>query len=275
MPFTPATAQTSWESAAEAAGRLWDRVLAEVDGLDDAAWASSTPCPDWSVRDLVAHLAGIQTGFDGGPQPAPPPGWTPPAGATPIDAWTAAGVAARSDRSTRELLDELRAARDGHIARLHAADPDATANGPTGPTTERGLFVNRVWDVWLHLQDLRDALGREVEADDMSAEAGYAAEYALGLVPWLFVKRAGAGDGACLRVTVTAPLDHDGVLAVEAGRARWSSDADPGDDLVRAAPGALALLTVGRGTPQRWRDAGALEWSGQLGRDFVERARIF
>jgi uncharacterized protein (TIGR03086 family) len=37
-----------------------DGFTARLDGLPDDAWASPTPCTDWTVRDLVAHVVGTQ-----------------------------------------------------------------------------------------------------------------------------------------------------------------------------------------------------------------------
>ena len=97
----------------------------------------------------------------------------------------------------------------------------------------------------------------------------------LNAVPWMFVKRAGAHEGATLRVSLGPPLDHDNVLSVVNGRAGWDPDADPGDCAIVATPAAFTLLLARRGTPQRWRDEGVLSWTGPRGAEFVERAEMF
>jgi uncharacterized protein (TIGR03083 family) len=261
---------------ADAAGALWDRVIELADGLEPAAWARPTPCPGWSVQDMLAHLSGIQVGFDAGVDLPVPEGWSPPAGDDPIAAWTEAGVAARRTWEREEVLTELRAARAGHVARLAAVrDWSAETVGPRGVTTEDGLLQVRMFDIWVHLQDLHEALTLDMDADDASAAAVMAHRFVLERVPYLFVKRAGAQEGATMRLTLGRPLDVDTVLAVRGGKGVFEPDADPGVCAVTGSPAALTLLCAGRGEPDRYRSAGLLDWSGPRGVEFVERARLF
>lgn len=271
---------------AAVARALWDRVQARVATLDDADWQRPTPCPGWDVKDLVGHLGGIQRFFDhGGAQPSPPDGWTAPAGMHVRDVWTEAAVAARRDWTPQAVRDELAAATDGHVARLEGTtDWAAPTPGPVGETSEDGLFAVRCFDVWVHLQDLALALAsqagaeagsRPVDLPDVSAAALVAHRYVLGLLPWLFGKKAGAREGATLRVRLGAPLDHDAVLAVGGGRAGWDPNADAGDCVVEGDPGALTLLLCGRGDPGYWREQGLLDWAGPRGEDLVMRGRLF
>jgi uncharacterized protein (TIGR03083 family) len=259
---------------AAAAGALWDRVIALAEGVDDRAWTRETPCPGWSVQDMLAHLSAVQVGFDAGIDLPTPQGWTPPS--DPQSAWTESGVVARRSWDRAAVLTELREARAGHVARLSAVrDWSAQTTGPLGPTTEEGLLQIRLFDLWVHVQDLREALGLDIDADDTSTAAVLAHTFVLDRVPYLFVKRAGAVDGATMRLVLGAPLDFDSVLEVSGGRARFNPEADPGSCSVTAAPAALTLLCAGRGDPERYRSAGLLEWTGPRGEEFVERARLF
>lgn len=147
--------------------------------------------------------------------------------------------------------------------------------GPAGPTTHDGLFHSRAFDVWVHVRDLREALGEPLDLTDACEGAAAAHNFVLGLLPWMFAKRAGAPEGATMRVALGTPLDHDSVLCMRDGRATWDPTADPGDCALTGLPAALTLLVAGRGSPQRWRDAGALNWDGNRGEEFVERARLF
>jgi uncharacterized protein (TIGR03083 family) len=261
---------------AAAAEGLWDRVLAQVDALADDDWDRPTPCPDWSVHDVVTHLAGVQTGFDGGPTVAPPPGWEPDPAHTPVEAWAEAGVAARRSWDRGRVRAELAAALAGHVARLQAVtDWSAPADGPIGRTTEDSLFGVRMFDVWVHLQDLRAALELPPEADDTSDAARAAHGYVWGLVPWLFARRAGAQEGATMRLALGAPLHVDTVVEVSDGKGRLNPAADPGICSVTGSPAGLTLLATGRRPPAALRASGLLDWTGPRGAEFVERARMF
>jgi uncharacterized protein (TIGR03083 family) len=261
---------------AEAAAGLWDRVVDEVAGLSEADWERPTPCEGWRVHDLIGHLSGLQVQFDTGESVGPPEGWEPDPSLPPMDAWTGAGVAARRDWLREDLLTELRRARNGHVDRLSKVeDWSVPADGPIGRTTEDGLFQVRMFDVWVHLQDLRVAVGEDVEDQDISPAAAVAHGYVWGLVPYLFVKRVGAQEHATLGLRFAAPLDVDTVVEVSMGRGRLNPEADPGSCSVSGAPAGLTLLATGRRTPEALREDGLLDWSGDLGTSFVECARLF
>ena len=256
---------------------LWAAVMEVVEGLDAADWDRVVPaCPAWTVTDLVSHLGALQSLLNGDPQPEAPADVDVPQGASVFDHAMAAPIAARRDWTREQRLDELRQAIAAHLATLEATTDWLSATpGPVGTTTKDGLFKVRAFDIWVHLQDLREAVGQRVDVEDESDGAATAHQYVLGLVPWMFVKRAGAQEGATLRVALGSPVNHDSVLNVVNRRAAWDPTADPRDCLVIGSPGALTMLLSGRGTPEQWRDAGALEWAGSRGEEFVERARLF
>jgi uncharacterized protein (TIGR03083 family) len=261
---------------AQVAAELWDRVLAEVRGLSGAQWARSTPCSDWDVHDLVGHLSGVQVALDLGRWLPAPAGWMPSPGVTALDQLTATAAAARRAWAPQRLLEELGEARASHVQRLKSVvDWEAKTVGPTGPTTEDALYRTRLYDIWVHLQDLRVALGAPVEADDTSAAAAVAHAFVWERVPWLYAKRARAPEGSTLGFKLAPPLAVEDVVELQAGRARFNPSADPGSCRVEGSPAALTLLVSGRGDPARWRAAGLLDWEGSRGEEFVERARLF
>ena len=264
-------------SRAEAMAGLWEQVTGVAEVLGENDWGRPVPwTPAWTVADLVSHLAGLQSGLNGEPQPEAPSGWEPPADGSPFDHAMAGPIEARRSWTPPQRLEELRRASAGHVAALErTTDWLEVTQAPVGPTTQDGLFRMRAFDVWVHLQDLREALGQPVGLDDVSEGAAAAHNYVLGLLPWMFVKRAGAQEGATMRVALGAPLHHDNVLHVTEGRATWDQTADPGDCSLTGLPAGLTLLVTGRGTAQRWRDEGALAWTGPRADEFVERARMF
>lgn len=120
-----------------------------------------TDCPGWTVLDQVAHVAGAEAMVSGEPRPD-------------VDvshhahvrhefgALMESYVEARRGRSLEEVLDEL----EEHLEqRLHSHTPETgwethTVEGPFGPTLWPDLLAIRAFDVWVHEQDLREALGR-------------------------------------------------------------------------------------------------------------------
>jgi uncharacterized protein (TIGR03083 family) len=124
-------------------------------------------CPQWSVREIVAHLAGAAADFVAGNFPGPD---------MPLECWTAIQVAKREGRSLEELLAEW----DGLAAIL--ADRLAEGQAPEGP------LIN---DIVTHEQDIRGAVAMPGGCD----APGY--EYALArFVRFLGDRIETAGLGA-------------------------------------------------------------------------------
>ena len=133
MPELPPTrdATASAEDPVAAWREAFDRVCALVERLDDAELEVPVPaCPDWTARELLAHMVGLGVDVLAGDEPD-----------DHNSAWTQRQVDARRDRSAPELLDEWRRVADDLVGwmRTHGSRP-----------------LN---DVVIHEQDLRGAVG--------------------------------------------------------------------------------------------------------------------
>lgn len=107
------------------------RVSSLCSDLDEGP--SVPGCPDWSVRDLIAHLSGLASDVVAGNIDG-----------YGTDQWTAAQVTQRSGRRMRQLLDEWTTA----LARME-------------PTFDEIPRIVQVWmlvDAATHEHDVRDAL---------------------------------------------------------------------------------------------------------------------
>jgi uncharacterized protein (TIGR03083 family) len=157
-----------WMTASEVEYRRIGALLADL-GEDD--WTSRTDCPDWNVRDLVAHLVGNaemsasmremrrQQKLGRRLRPDGPE----------IDGMTAVQVHERADVPPEKLLRDLadvapRAVR----ARGRIPAPVRAIPIPFGPplgTRPLGYLMGRIYtrDAWMHRIDLARATGRPLE----------------------------------------------------------------------------------------------------------------
>ena len=109
-------------------------VTALATDLDDDELATTVPgSPAWTVRDVIAHMAGVPmdviTGrMDGAPSPE----------------WTARAVDERAGLQVADLVTEIRDNTD----RLVEAVADSPAPAP-------------IWDIAVHHADLHEALGKK------------------------------------------------------------------------------------------------------------------
>jgi len=165
---------TTPASAGVAYAGIRRRVNELVGGVGDRLGDTVPACPQWRVRDLVAHLAGVVDDVLGGRLEG--------AGS---DHWTDAQVVARRDRDVDELLAEWNA----QATQLEGV---LDSFGPPG----RQLVMDAV----THEHDLRGALGAPGERDSDAVVIGldwlasaYQGAAAAGGLPGL---RIVATDGA-------------------------------------------------------------------------------
>ncbi|MGO1167050.1 MAG: maleylpyruvate isomerase family mycothiol-dependent enzyme [Janibacter sp.] len=132
--------------------------------------------PGWTVRDVLAHLAHLESEAAGMEQPAGGrvDDVEPKRNQPMPTAITQAGVTARRERSAAELLEEFEtacAARRERLADLDASDPKAPAPGFAGGLGwDIGTWLrNRPIDLWVHEQDIRVATGRPVATTEVGA----------------------------------------------------------------------------------------------------------
>lgn len=147
-------------------------LLGVLDSLTPADWGRGTPCPGWTVHDLVLHLLGDDLGVlsilrDGHVAPLP-------AGASladAIDALNDAWIKAASGRFSPRILRDMLAWSGDETHRFFASEA-WDASSPMGVSwagTGRSPHVLEVareyTERWLHQQQLRQTLGIELLRD--------------------------------------------------------------------------------------------------------------
>ena len=150
----------------DALAEVWARLDDLLAGLDERSWSAPTPLPGWDVKAVVAHVIGTEAMLLGEP--------TPDVEIDPaefqhvrndIGRFNEAWVASMADASPAERADALprpapRARLGGARRDTYQADWDAEGFTPAGQDTYGRFMRIRVFDCWLHEQDIRDAVGR-------------------------------------------------------------------------------------------------------------------
>ncbi|MQY19070.1 TIGR03086 family metal-binding protein [Nocardia macrotermitis] len=126
------------ERAFEAVGQLIARI-------EPGQWAAPTPCTDWTVRDVVGHLVGLNLVFTAlltdGPMPDRQ---ADPLGADPLAAYRTSAAAVTAAFGAPGVLER-------------------TFTGPLGDATGAGRLRIRIADLLTHAWDLARATGIRVE----------------------------------------------------------------------------------------------------------------
>lgn len=157
---------------------LWEQasqdLLAVLRDLGDDDW-DRPALPGWTVQDVLAHLAHLESEAAGMPQPEGGEIDVESRANQPMPTdLTHVGVEARRGRSAAELLNEFETAcarRRGVFAGLDLTDPSQPAPGIVGALgwDLATLLRNRPIDLWVHEQDIRRATGRPLTTTGVGA----------------------------------------------------------------------------------------------------------
>jgi uncharacterized protein (TIGR03083 family) len=203
----------AWQSAASG-------VIALGESLTEAQWQAQTPCPGWSVADVVAHCIDVEEVVGGCPRPDHQVDLTAlPHARGPIGELTEIGVDYRRGRPSTDLLAEFRSVVEERRRQLDRTPQDAEVMGPflASMPIER-LLRMRTFDLWVHTQDIRAAVGRDGDWDTPGAVIAF--QQMTRAIPFAWARNAKAPTGATVRVQVTGPDLTADVSAIVDGDGR-------------------------------------------------------
>ncbi|MCX4235583.1 maleylpyruvate isomerase family mycothiol-dependent enzyme [Streptomyces ortus] len=247
----------SLQSYADAWTHSIDAISDLVSPLMEGEWNRRTPCPGWSVRDIVSHVIGLDCEALGDPRPIH---------TLPRDLYHVTNehqrymemqVDVRRHHTAPEMTSELEYTiiRRNRQLRNESRRPDALVRGPLGTeVTLEESMRNRAFDLWVHEQDLRTTLGRPGNLD--SPGAYVARDVLLARLPKVVAKDAGAPANSAIVFDVHGPVEFLRTVRVDADGV-GSIDGSP--SLGPAATLALDWetyfrLACGRVTPEAVAD---------------------
>jgi len=206
----------------------WDSLDRLLTGLSEQQWQTPTPLPGWTVHNVVAHIIGTESVLHGISTPE-----------ADIDVSTLAhvrndvGVANEcwvrhlSTESEPELQDRFRsitADRRKRLTEMSDDDWNAPTLTPVGPESYGRFMRVRLFDCWMHEQDIRDGVGRPSPDAELSGPAGRLALDEIAATMGYVVGKLGkAPDGSRVAIELTGPLTRTIRVAVD-GRARVVDD---------------------------------------------------
>ncbi len=249
----------------------WTSLAEACHDLSGTEWGLPTECPGWDVKDQLSHLIGIERALMG----EAPPVWDGPLGdhvkndfAARNETWVAVrraepgpAVHAEFVEVTRDRLRTL----DGLTEEQWAA----VGWSPVGEVPYAVFMEVRVFDSWVHEQDVRLALDRPGGSGNLASALSL--DRVQGAMPFVVGKQAGCADGIAVRFDVAAPgADaRTFTIAVEGGRAK-PVGAGAGAVHAEGAPTVtLSLSSIdflrlgcGRATAQQVEAAGGIGVAG-------------
>jgi hypothetical protein len=132
----------------------------------------------------------------------------------------------------------------------------------------------RLADVYVHLLDIRRALGRALSPADEPMAAAGAVGRAVRLTGWAAVKRAELPDGTRIRLSLDGPSGRDTVDVLIEGRRGHLVDPEGTPSELIAGTGLAYLLAVA-GRAEMADAAGGLRVAGEGAARLVGAYRLF
>ncbi|MER6999831.1 maleylpyruvate isomerase family mycothiol-dependent enzyme [Streptomyces sp. NPDC000410] len=200
----------AWTHSIEAISEL-------VQPLVEGEWNRATPCPAWSVRDIVSHVIGMECEMLGDPRPI----HTLPRDLYHVRSefarYMEMQVDVRRHHTAPEMTSELEYTiiRRNRQIRNENRAPDTMVRAPLGAEQTLELaYRMRAFDVWLHEQDLRAALNKPGNLD--SPGAFVARDNFLTVLPKVVAKDAGAPPNSAVVFDVSGPVEFLRTVRVDA-----------------------------------------------------------
>lgn len=240
----------AWTQSIEAISEL-------VSPLVEGEWRRPTECPGWSVRDVVSHVIGVETEALGDPRPI----HTLPRDLFHVKDETSrymeVQVDVRRHHTGPEMTSELEYTIIRRCRQLRNDKRPATHRVPNPVFGEMPLEVFlrlRTFDVWVHEQDIRRALGKPGGLD--SPAAHISRDMMLAGLPKVIAKKAALPPRSAVVFDISGPLEFLRTVRVdEEGKGSVSTSPSLGPVVTFATDWeTYSRLACGRVKPRRVAD---------------------
>ena len=266
---------TQQEPVVDLLEEVWSATAEATDGVTEEEWARPSELPGWSVKDCLNHVTSTESSLLGEPAPQVPIDHLAHV-VTPFQAMLEVGVEAARGRSGAESRQRFLEVVGRRVAQLRAMGPegwDTVGWSPIGEVPYRDFMRVRVFDCWMHEQDIRRALDRPGHLEGRAVEP--TVERFRGALGFVVGKKVGAPDGTVVVLRTTGPPEV--VLpVVVAGRAPVVDEVElTGTPAVEVVLPFASLVALGGGRWDRARAeaAGGIAYEGDadLGRRVLDQ----
>ncbi len=254
----------------------WDAIDRLVTDLPDARWQSPTPLPGWCVHDVVAHVIGTESMLAGVA--------TPEAAVDPtsldhvrnaVGEFNECWVQHLRGESGADVLRRFRdvtGQRRSMLTDTSDEDWNAVTMTPAGPDSYGRFMRIRIFDCWMHEQDIRQALSRPPSDADLDTLTARLVLNEMAATMGFVVGKLGkAPDGARVALELTGPLARTLRVTVD-GRASLVDDFGGATPTTVIRLDALQFTRVCGGRPMGTDRPTTIEFEGdaEVGQRIVD-----
>jgi len=199
----------------------WSALDALLSELSDDDWNKPSPLPGWTVHDVVAHIIGGEMGLAGKQPPVLDDGVrTLPHVRNDIGAineWWVLGLRTESPARMLGRFRDITAERAKVLTAMSEEEFFAPSWTPSGQDTYARYMRIRLFDCWMHEQDIRDSVGRQGNEDGPGVRSAF--DEITAALGYIVGKRAGVPSGSSVTIELTGPVERALHVLVD-GRAK-------------------------------------------------------
>ena len=248
---------------------VWDDIDALLAGLSDAQWRAASPLPGWDVKALVAHMIGTESFLAGIPAPEPDIDVSSLEHVrNDVGVMNECWVRHLSAHADADVLASFRAIttdRRQALASLSDEEWDAVTMTPTGPDSYGRFMRIRVFDCWMHEEDIRVALQRPPSDQELAGPApSLAVDEIAATMGFVVGKLAKAPDGSRIQFDLTGPLARTIRVSVD-GRAAVVDDFGGQEPTATIRLDGLQFTRLAGGRPMCPARSQGIEFDGDKG----------
>jgi len=217
----------------------WSSLTSLLAHQPEEAFLKPTPCPGWSVKDIVSHLYGFEQMLSGESAPAVEGDFADYV-KNPIGELNEAYVLQGrrlSGAASLALFKEVSARSLNRLRALSEEEWETVGWSPEGDRPYHRFMETRILDSWIHLQDIRDALLEP--ADDHGVGEEVVLNRFEAALPFVLGKRVSPPDGTLVQLNLSGRLARVIFLKVHDGRAQAVAMTEEMPDLELTTPVAL------------------------------------
>ncbi|TQJ01954.1 uncharacterized protein (TIGR03083 family) [Amycolatopsis cihanbeyliensis] len=201
----------------DALAEQWSSLAQVLGELTASDWSAPSPLPGWTVHDIVAHLIGTEATLNGQQPPTDPTDYSArPHVRNELGEFNELWVSSMRDHTPEQLrtrFAEVTAARRAALAAMSQEDFDAPSWTPLGPGTYADFMRLRVFDSWMHEQDIRFTVGKP--GHDHGTCAELVVDVIVDRLGVLIGKTLDAPQGSSVTLTLTGPVRRQAHVLVE------------------------------------------------------------
>jgi uncharacterized protein (TIGR03083 family) len=242
---------------------VWDTIASLCTPFTEREWKTPTDCPGWSVQDQIAHIVGTESWLLGQPVPDHTPKDLSHV-KNELGQWIEPWVDWRRPWPGAKVLAEFITVTRERRCVLHAMSAEEFAkefHTPIGSHTMRSFLPSRIFDNWVHEQDIRRAVGRPGHFDGPVAE--YALERVARAMSFAVGRKVRPAPDTTVVFEVTGSLGRTLAIGMEGERAT-PLDQPPVVPTVRLTMDVetFVCLGCGRWAPEQMLASGKVQIAG-------------